>query len=65
MKGLQGYSSPAPDGKGVVIDADAMLVDLITVLKAFGIGKAEFVEKCGGRWDEVEVRITIPDSDKN
>ncbi len=65
MEGLNAYSRPAPDGKGVTIDVEQMLVDLITVLKASGWQKRQFQRFVDATWNEVVVEVRIPNSAKN
>lgn len=65
MERLNAYSKPTPDG-GVSVDAEGMMVDLVTVAKAAGCpSKAEFLEFAGEIWDKVKVQIKIPNDQKN
>ncbi len=65
MEGLNAYSRPGPDGKGVTVDVERMLVDLITVLKAGGWQKRQFHRVVDATWNEVVVDVRIPNSAKN
>jgi hypothetical protein len=65
MERLNAYTRPAADGKGITVDVEGMLVDLITVLKASGCAKDEFLAMAGGVFDEVTVNIRIPPASKN
>ncbi len=64
MEGINAYSRPSPDG-GIIIDVEAMCVDLITVAKASGATKEEFLEFVAKTFDEVRVDIRIPKRAKN
>jgi hypothetical protein len=64
MERLNAYTTATPDG-GVTVDVEGMLVDLITVLKASGHAKADFLRLADSTWDEVEVSIRIPNSAKH
>ena len=65
MDGINAYSRPAPDGKGVTVDIERMLVDLITVLKASGCTREQFLAMAGQTFDDVTVEIRVPPSAKN
>jgi hypothetical protein len=65
ISGLAGYTSPAPDGKGVIIDTERMALDLITILKADGWTKDQFTSNLGNMFDNVQVSIKIPAASKN
>lgn len=56
MRGIKGYSKSSPTG-GVIVDTEGMLVDLITVVKAVGTPKADFMTWVEATWDLVEVRV--------
>lgn len=64
MKGIIGYSRPGPHG-GVQVDTEAMMVDLVTVAKAGGITREQFLTFATQTWDKVEVSVTIPKGAKN
>lgn len=61
--GISGYSRPSQDG-GVTIDVESMMLDLIMVIKAGGIPKAEFINEFSKMFDECHVEINIPKEHK-
>jgi hypothetical protein len=65
MEGINAYSRPTPDGKGVTVDVERMTVDLITVLKAGGYTKSAALGFVGKIFDDVTVKVRIPGSAKN
>lgn len=62
--GINAYSRPGPNG-GVVIDVEAMTVDLITVFKAGGHSLQELQTFITDTWPAVSVQISIPKGSKN
>lgn len=64
MERLNAYCTKTADG-GVNVDTEGLIVDLVTVLKASGIPKEEFLRGCNEIWDEVQVSLEIPDRAKN
>jgi hypothetical protein len=65
MEGINAYSRPSPDGKGVTVDVERMAVDLITVMKAAGATKDTFLHMIANMFDEVRVEVRIPKRAKN
>jgi hypothetical protein len=65
MEGINAYSRPSPDGKGMTVDVERMAVDLITVLKAGGFTKEAAIEFVGKIFDDATVTVRIPASAKN
>jgi hypothetical protein len=65
MEGINAYSRPAPDGKGVTVDVERMCLDLITVMKASGATKEIFLDMVSRMFDEVRVDVRIPKRAKN
>ncbi len=59
MKGIRGYSRPGEHGS-IIVDTEGMAVDLITVMKATGHSKAEFLEFITKIFDDVHVEISLP-----
>ena len=64
MKGIEGYSKPSADGKGVIIDTESMMRDLIAVSKVGGLKKLDLLATITKMWHEVDVHITIPKEEK-
>lgn len=65
MNRIQAYSTPNPDNKGVTVDVEGMMVDLVTICKAGGYTKEMFLAFAAGTFDEVRVEIKIPKANKN
>lgn len=64
MERINAYSTPTQDG-GVSVDVEAMAVDLVTVFKAGGFPKADFLDWISEIFDNTQVQISIPNSAKN
>lgn len=62
---ISAYSRPSPDGKGVIVDVEGMLVDAIMIVKGTGGKKDEYLAHVARVWDEVDVQITLPKSGKH
>jgi len=54
-----------PTGRGVVVDVEQMLVDLITVMKSTGSTKEHFLEWAAQIFDAVQVEIRVPPGAKH
>jgi hypothetical protein len=66
MERINAYTTATPGGRGgVSVDVEGMLVDLITVLKASGYPKPEFLRMADSTWDAVAVSIRIPTAAKH
>jgi hypothetical protein len=63
MQGIRGYSRPSPNG--VTVDTQAMMVDLITVLKGGGVDREQAISAWTATWDQVDVTVSIPANVKN
>ena len=55
MERLNAYSTRVPGGTKV--DVEGMAVDLVSVMKAFGCPRHEFLELMAQTWDSVEVAV--------
>lgn len=62
--GISYYSKPGPDGKGVVIDLETMLADIIIVCKAGGFSQSSLVDEINRLWPAVTVQVSIPEDAK-
>ena len=65
MERINAYSRPSPDGRGVTVDTERMLVDLITVMKATGETKESFLAWAAQTFDAVQIEIRVPPGAKN
>lgn len=63
MERINAYTRPTQDG--VTVDVEGMLVDLVTVMKAGGHSKEQFLALAAQVFDDVQVDIRIPKGHKN
>lgn len=64
MHRINAYCREEAEG-GLSVDAEGMLVDLVTVWKSGGRTREEFDEFVNSVYDEVHVSVEIPDELKN
>lgn len=65
MNRISAYTTNDPVNKGVVVDVNGMMVDIITVLKASGLPLDLTLERFTQLWNEVQVTVHIDPKLKN
>lgn len=57
MDRIKAYARRAPHGRGVVIDTEQMIVDLVMVYKASGYTAKDLEDAIRETWPQVEVTV--------